>query len=97
MLEEKWYKMSLKQQMGNIGSEFFKMIVLKNKGDLENSKNSFIKTLELTDLSIRDKRWKDRLSETLRLREIICGLFFDIKEYNILTDNLKKYFINFSL
>lgn len=97
MTREKWSKRSLKEQMGNIGSEFFRMLSLKEKGDLKNSKDSFIKVLELIDLTTEDKRWRKRLFEVLRSREIICDLFFDTKQYNISIDHFKKYFINFAL
>jgi len=70
-LKDKWNKMSLAEQMGNIGSEFSRMTSLKRKGDLKNAQNSFDRTLELIDLTISQR--KNR--ELFRLREVICDLF----------------------
>jgi len=93
----KWYKMSLAEQMGNIGSEVFRLINLKERGDLKSAQSSFIRTLELIDLTIEDERWKGRLFEILRLREIICNFYLDKNIYNVPVENLKKYFIPFAL
>ncbi len=97
MIKDKWHGMSLARQMGNIGSEVFRLISLKEKGDLENAQSSFIRTLELIDLTIEDKRWKGRLFEVFRLREIICNFYLDEKIYRVSTKNLKEYFIPFAL
>lgn len=97
MIKEKWMKMSLAQQMGNIGSEFSRMISLKRKGDLKNAQNSFDRVLELLDLTISDKRWKSRLLEICRLREVICDLFLGSNIYKVSTKYLKDYFLFFAL
>jgi len=88
--------MTLSRQMGNIGSEVFRTINLKQKNDWENAGKSFARALELIDLTIEDKRWKRRIIEVLRLREIICDFYLDKKIYNVPPDNLKKYFILFA-
>ena len=97
MIKDKWHKMSLVEQMGNIGSEVFRLINLKEKGDFGNAQSGFIRTLELIDLTIEDKRWDGRLFEVLRLREIICNFYLDKNIYNISVENLKRYFIPFAL
>ena len=93
MIKEKWMKMNLAQQMGNIGSEFSRMISLKGKGDLKNSQNSFDKVLELLDLTISQR--KNR--ELFRLREVICDLFLGKNTYKVSTKYLKDYFLFFVL
>lgn len=97
MIKDKWHKLSLAEQMGNIGSEVFRLINSKERGDLNNAQSSFVRVLGLIDLTIGDKRWKGRLFEVLRLREVICNFYLDKKIYNISIDNLKKYFIPFAL
>jgi len=97
MTKDKWHKMNLAQQMGNIGSEVYRLINSKEKGDSKSAQTSFIRALELIDLTIEDKRWKGRLFEILRLREIICNFYLDKKIYNVSVENLKKYFIPFAL
>jgi len=93
MIKEKWLKMSLAQQMGNIGSEFSRMISLKQKGDLKNAQNSFDRMLELLDLTISQRKKR----ELFRLREVLCDLFLNKNNYKVSTEYLKKYFINFAL
>lgn len=93
MIKDKWHKMSLVEQMGNIGSEFNRMINL----DRDNKEKSFMRVLELIDFTIEDKRWENRLFEILRLREIVCGLFLNKNVYEVSPGNLKKYFLYFAL
>ena len=93
MIKEKWMKMSLAQQMGNIGSEFSRMISLKQKGDLKNAENSFDRVLELLDLTI--SQTKNR--ELFRLREVLCDLFLGTNFYKVSTKFLKDYFLFFVL
>ena len=89
--------MSLPEQMGNIGSEVIRMINWREKKDKKSEKNCFIKSLELIDLTISDKRWKTRLYEICRMREILCGLFFNDNTYKISIKHLKDYFLFFAL
>lgn len=97
MIKDKWPKMSLAEQMGNIGSEVYRLINSKERADSKSAQSSFIRVLELIDLTIEDKRWKSRLFEILRLREIICNFYLDKNIYNVSVENLKKYFIPFTL
>lgn len=96
-MKDSWAKMSLAEQMGNIGAEFFRMINCREEKDKENEKNCFIRVLELIDLTIIDKRWKTRLLEICRLREIICDLFIGSNIYKVSTKHLKDYFLFFAL
>jgi len=93
MIKEKWMKMSLAQQMGNIGSEFSRMTSLKQKGDLKNAQNSFDRVLELLDLTISQR--KNR--ELFKLREVLCDLFLGTNFYKVSTKFLKDYFLFFAL
>lgn len=93
MIKEKWMKMSLAEQMGNIGSEFSRTISLKQKGDLKNAQNSFDRVLELLDLTISQRRKR----ELFILREVICDLFIGSNVYKVSTKHLKDYFLFFVL
>ena len=97
MFSEKWYKFTLCQQLANIGSEFNRTLHWHEKGDKESRQKSFERLLELIDLTLSDKRWKNRSSEILRLREVICDLFIGGNKYNILPESLKNYFLYFGL
>jgi len=96
-MKERWGKMSLAEQMGNIGAEVFRMVNCKKSGDKNSEKNCFVKALELIDLTISDKRWKGRLFEICRLREVVCDLFLGNNTYRVSPKFLKDYFLFFAL
>lgn len=96
----KWNDMSLAQQLGNIGSEVNRSIVSFNKGDNERFQSAFERTLELFDLTINDERWKSRLKEINRSREVFCSLFFNQDEFKNLKkemDSFNEYFLQFGM
>lgn len=93
----KWQKMSLSQQLANIGSEVNRVIYWQKKGDKVNQEKAAYRALELIDLTIADKRWKFRLWEIIRLREIFCDLFLGKNIYNIQPKSLQDYFFFFAL
>jgi len=97
MAPEKWQKLSLAGQMGNIGSEVNRVIYLKEADDKSNKEKALGRVLELIDLTISDKRWKGRLFEICRLREVICDLFLGNNTYRVSTKFLKDYFLFFAL
>lgn len=88
MIFERWGQLNEYEQLGNIGSAF-----------LRASKNatSYDETLELLDLTIADKRWRNRTRELLRLRELICGLMIGSSEYRVTAENLNRYFLGFAI
>ncbi|MEK7658277.1 MAG: hypothetical protein AAB352_00225 [Patescibacteria group bacterium] len=94
---ERWQKLSLSQQLANIGSEVSRASSLRQKKDKENMDKSFFRAIELIDLTIADKRWKNRLSEIFKLREIVCDLFFGENVFKTNPEFLKNYFLFFAL
>ena len=83
----RWQKMSLSEQMGNIGSEFHR--TLKDK-------EAVWRLLELLDLTISDKHHRNKLTELTRLREAICDYFLGNNQYKINPQNLEDYFLYFA-
>lgn len=93
----KWFKMSLAEQMANIGSEVERSIFWYKKGEKEYWQNAFNRTLELIDLTVSDVRHKHRLKEILRTREVLCDLFYGENIYHISYPELQKYFLEFGI
>jgi len=93
MNAEKWRKLSFAIQMGNIGSEFNRAVYWSQRKNEEEKKTSLWRILELLDLTIMQRK----SVELLRLREIICDLFLENREYNVSEKKLKNYFIQFAL
>lgn len=95
-LEESWGKMSLVEQMGNIGSEVGRAARAQGQKD-ESFSGATTRALELFDLTLRDKRWLGRLREIGRVREIFCDIVFGNQKYQTTLLDLEKYFMNFAI
>jgi len=93
----RWRKFALAEQMGHIGSEVFRLINCRKIGDEKNEKEALWRALELIGLTIADKRWKKRLLEICRLREILCDLVLKENIYKISLKSLQDYFLLFAL
>ncbi|MCK4499261.1 hypothetical protein KAU11_02090 [Candidatus Babeliales bacterium] len=92
MAAGRWQQFCLVEQLANVGSEIFRTINWKNKGDNEYSKNSFYRALELLDLTIRDPKNIKRLREICRTREALVDHFVFDNEYNTTDEQWEKYF-----
>ncbi len=87
----KWFKLSLAEQMANIGSE-----VSRTSRWLGKDENlfwgAFERALELFDLTLADPRWKGRRREIARAREVFCDAVYGGKLYKSSFRDLVKYF-----
>lgn len=90
-----WQKLSLMEQLGNIGSEVLRTMRSREK-DKKNSENAAERALELFDLTIEDPRWRGRRMEIARAREVFCDTVFGDNEYNVSLQNLTDYFDQFA-
>lgn len=90
----KWHRMSLAEQLANIGSEVGRAAKWQGK-DEQNFSGAVARALELIDLTIDDSRWKDRLLELGRIREVFCDGILGGKEYGTELSNLENYFYPF--
>lgn len=86
-----WHKLSLAEQMGNVGSEVNRSLRPKGRDA------AIERALELLDLTLRDPRWKNRRKEIARAREVLCDAAFGNSEYNTSLEDLNKYFFDFAL
>jgi len=94
--QDKWFTLTLAQQLGNIGSEYERALSWKQKNQPEHFQNAFDRMLELLDLTIADPRWQNhRLKELVRLREFICQEL--LEENQTLKPTLQKYFNQYAL
>ena len=90
-----WFKMSLVEQLANIGSEVFRALNWKNKGNQEYSKMAFERALELFDLTLADQKNKERLKEVVKARELLVDTF-DKNVYQSSDKQWQKYFLEFN-
>ena len=96
LAEGRWSKLSLIEQMGNVGSEISRALKWQDE-DEKLYENAIDRALELLDLTIQDSRWRTRLKELVRVREFLCDAVFGSEEYGISLDDLKRYFFHFAL
>jgi len=80
-----------------IGAEIGRALNWQTKGNKKLSWNALERGLELFDLTVSDTRWKYRLKEILRAREVVCDYFAGDNEYKSTPASLEKYFLQYAL
>ena len=88
-----WKEKSFLEQMANIGSEVYRAINWRNKGNEEYAELAFHRSLELFDLSKESKLTYPQYKELLRMREIWVDYFKYDNEYNSTEEGINKYFM----
>lgn len=96
LADGRWRKLSLVQQMANIGSEVERAISWQQKGDQDYSKQAFFRALELVDLTIADPKNKARLKEICRIREALVDYFWGDNQYASSNHLWHNYFYAFN-
>lgn len=98
LAKDRWFELTLAEQLGNVGSEVERIISWRRKKDEKYAESAFYRTLDLLDLTISDKRWYGpKLKELCRLREVLCDSYFGGKLYNTPLEYFQKYFFQFAL
>ncbi len=92
----RWNELSLMEQLGNIGSEVSRAQNWKDK-DKKIFNAAVDRALELFELTLRDQRWRGRLKEIGRAREVFCDAILGGKEYGSTLESLNKYFLDFAM
>jgi len=92
---ERFCKMSLMEQMANIGSEVYRAGSWKAKNNAQYSQKAFERALELIDLTLSCKLRQSALKEVARTREFLCDLFFNGSADDF--ESINKYFHYFAL
>lgn len=96
MNSERWQKLTLPEQLANIGSEVNRVIYWKSINDQTNTRKAASRTLELLDLTLADPRWRFRLQEICRLREVFCDYYLGPLHYKTSQKILRDYFLPFA-
>lgn len=91
-----WQKLTLIQQLANIGSEVFRAINWKKKERSDFSQRAFFRALELIDLSLENKNSYARLKELSRLRSVLIDYFVGENEFKSQEKSIEKYFYSFT-
>lgn len=91
-----WKKLTLIEQMANVGADIERAIKWRNKGNKEQSKAALYRGLELLWLTIEDKKNRKRLKELCRLREVLNDYFFCDNIYKSSDKLWHNYFYPFA-
>lgn len=93
----KWQELTVIEQLANVGAEISRALSWQTKGDTQKSQNALERGLELLDLTINDLRWRHRLKEITRIREVICDYFYSDNVYKSTKESLDKYFLQYAI
>lgn len=93
-----WFKLSLMEQLGNIGTEVARAARAAEARKQSRSWSATIRALELFDLTIADTRWRGpELRELCRAREVVCDFLAGDNEYGSDAATLDRYFMPFAV
>ena len=92
----RWGKLSLVEQMANIGSEVERALNWRAKHNIVYCQQAFERSLELIDLTLGSVNEFSRLKELARLRESITDYFFGTNQFMSTEESLRKYFLQFA-
>jgi hypothetical protein len=90
----RWSALSLAEQLGNVGSEVGRM---RRARDEALRARAFERAIELLDLTLADPRWRTRLREIARARELLCDAAMGGGEYGTTLEALDAYFLAFAV
>lgn len=92
----RWRELTLAEQMGNIGGEASRARLWRDR-DPHMFQGSVTRALELFDLTVADPRWRHRLKEVLRAREVFCDATLNGKTYGVSLSQMESYFDEFAV
>lgn len=96
---QKWAKLSLLEQMGNIGSEVGRSIKAKQNGDQAAWQAALERTLDLFDATTDELvKFKSlRSKEVFRAKDQYLQLFYNPASVEADSQKLEKYFIQLAI
>lgn len=92
----RWQELTLAEQLGNVGSEVSRALKWRGK-DEKLFQGALERALELLDLTLQDPRWRGRLKEIARSREVFCDTVLGGLEYGAALEDIERYFFYFAL
>ena len=92
----RWRELSLVEQLANVGSEVGRMVRWQGR-DPRLMLAAFDRALELLDLTLEDPRWRGRLREITRVRELLCDAMLGESRYGTTLRDLDRYFLAFAV
>jgi len=97
LAQGQWQKLSLAEQIGNIGSELARAKFWHEKGNIENKKKSLERALELINLTLACIKEGTQLKEVARMQEVVANLFIESQRYLASFNDLERFYMPFAL
>lgn len=93
-----WTRMSLAEQLGNVGSEFDRAVRWRQKNQARLAMNAALRALDQLDRTLSDERHAGPpRKELARLRDEVCKELFENRVNNQSSYNLQKYFLSMAI
>ena len=92
----RWSKLTLIEQMANIGSEVERTLNWRNRNNPAYSEKAFERALDLMDLTLASTENPAHLKEIARLRETMVDYFAGENEYSSTEASWRRYFSVFT-
>lgn len=90
----RWFELSLPEQLGNIGSEYYRACNSKDK-NVDRFKSAVERTFELCNLTISDPRWnKSQKKELVIMNKQVQN---SLSQNGNIDLGLQKYFDSFAI
>lgn len=96
LADGRWFQLTLSEQLGNVGSEVGRMARARGRNE-ELAQRAFERALELLDLTLADARWRGRLKEIARARELLCDAAEGGRDYGTRLEDIDRYFLAFAV
>ena len=93
----RWFELTLLEQLGNVGSEVGRGVRWHRAQKFVNRDQALDRAFDLLDLTISDPRWRLRLKELCRAREVLADTFYGDNYYQDTPEALEKYFYQYAL
>jgi hypothetical protein len=92
-----WQKLSIFEQMGNIGSEVLRAKHWSDQGQIDKRNASLERSFDLLDLTLSDKNNAKHAGEIGRLKEVLGDIYSETGNYQVVFSDLEKMFIEYAL
>ena len=93
----RWFKLSLAEQLGNVGSEVARALTWQERGNVEHCSKAIDRAFELLDLTLMDARHRGRLREIARVRKALADYFHGDNRFGSSPDLWRRYFDAFAV
>lgn len=92
-----WFKLTLLEQMANLGSEVLRTIAWQEKDNQNYADLAFWRAQELLELTLKDPKNIHRGKEVARVQESLTDWYLKLGNFHTQKEQWQKYFWQFNL